>query len=221
MVKKVNTKSSKSRSNLDAVVREKLREAILNGEMPNGAHLSEIKISEQFGVSRTPVREALCALAADGLVEMFPNRGAFAKSPTGEVKRELADMYTFLMGLAGRISAEKIAETDVARIERLVNSLSTLSADDFEDTRWQINDLIRNICGSSVVNEMLRTVENRMPRPVMPLVANSHMRSEIQHGYTYLVTALKRRKNDVAEKAARDVMQLNMGTMPLAQVGAA
>lgn len=53
-----------------------LREAILDGDLPAGAHLGEVEIAERLGLSRTPVREALTRLAAEGLVELEAHRGA-------------------------------------------------------------------------------------------------------------------------------------------------
>ncbi len=53
-----------------------LRDVILRGELPAGARLGEVELAERLGVSRTPVREALSRLAAEGLVQLVPNRGA-------------------------------------------------------------------------------------------------------------------------------------------------
>jgi DNA-binding GntR family transcriptional regulator len=53
-----------------------LRGVILAGELPAGARLGEVELAERLGVSRTPVREALGRLAAEGLVQIVPNRGA-------------------------------------------------------------------------------------------------------------------------------------------------
>ena len=53
-----------------------LRELIMGGELAAGARLGEVELADRLGVSRTPVREALSRLAAEGLVELAPNRGA-------------------------------------------------------------------------------------------------------------------------------------------------
>ena len=64
-----------------------LRELILHGDFPAGARLGEVELAERIGVSRTPVREALTRLAAEGLVEIVPNRGARVASWTvGELE---------------------------------------------------------------------------------------------------------------------------------------
>ena len=221
MTKKMNVKA-RGRHNLDAMVREKIREDILGGTLADGAHLSEIKISEQYGVSRTPVREALCALAADGLIEMFPNRGAFVKAPDASAREQLHETYVFLNGLAAQLACTKLSETDIARMERLVATMGNMPGDTFEDTRWQFTDMLRAFANSTVLSEMLMMVERRLPRPMMPVVENVQHALAIQQGYSVVVNAFKRQKPESAEKAMRDVMELNMETVPaVAAVGAA
>lgn len=73
---------------------DKLRVEILSEQIRGGGKLTEQAICTKYGVSRTPVREALKALAAEGLVEMIPNRGAFAH---GLSEAELRDLYTIRM----------------------------------------------------------------------------------------------------------------------------
>jgi DNA-binding GntR family transcriptional regulator len=88
-------------------VHDSLRERILAGELEGGTRLHQEKLSEDLGVSRTPVREALTRLAAEGLVELLPNRGARVAAVT------LADMqaaFEARLGLepfAARLAAEK------------------------------------------------------------------------------------------------------------------
>ena len=69
-----------------------LREQILAGLIPAGARLGESDLAEQLAVSRTPVREALSRLAAEGLVDLVPNRGARVASWTTEQLREIFEL---------------------------------------------------------------------------------------------------------------------------------
>ena len=117
-------------SNLDTMVRESLRDKILNGELDGGFHLSELKISKDYNVSRTPVREALCALAADGLVEMVPHRGAFVTHVPTSTKVDQLQSYSLFLGLAAKLAAEK------ASIEALMD-LETAFAFTQDDARRQ------------------------------------------------------------------------------------
>lgn len=69
-----------------------LRERILSGRIPAGARLGEADLAEQLAVSRTPVREALSRLAAEGLVDLVPNRGARVAVWTSDQLREIFEL---------------------------------------------------------------------------------------------------------------------------------
>src|SRR3954454_17732051 len=85
-----------------------LQARVLSGEFPSGTRLRQETLAEEFGVSRTPVREALRKLQATGLVELQPNRGALVR---GLSLREIRDAYEVraeLEALAAELAAERI-----------------------------------------------------------------------------------------------------------------
>lgn len=86
-------------------VADELRRAILASHHRPGDRLIEDKLSAQMGVSRVPVREALRALAAEGLVEMRPRRGATVATMTAELARDLVEVRATLEGLNARLAA--------------------------------------------------------------------------------------------------------------------
>ncbi|MBU6503561.1 MAG: GntR family transcriptional regulator, partial [Burkholderiales bacterium] len=88
-------------------VAELLRQRIFSRELEPGSWIDELRLAEQYGISRTPLREALKVLAAEGLVTMKVRRGAYV---TEVSERDLADVY-HLLGLleadaAGVVAAE-------------------------------------------------------------------------------------------------------------------
>ena len=82
--------------NLREVVYEKIKDAIVTGLIPAGSKLSEIELSKQFDVSRTPVREAIRQLAETGLVSLMARRGAYVLLPTA---KDTVDLYEIRMAL--------------------------------------------------------------------------------------------------------------------------
>ena len=93
---------------------------ILNGLYQPGDNLIETKLSEELGVSRTPVREALRQLELEGLVQSIPNKGAIVK---GISTQDIEDIYTIRMlieGLAARWAAEKITEEELEELNEAV-----------------------------------------------------------------------------------------------------
>lgn len=87
---------------------EVIKEKILMGILKPGDPLVEVKLAEELGVSRTPIREALRQLELEGLVYSIPHKGAFVAGVTAQ---DIEDIYTIRMlldGLAARWAAQKI-----------------------------------------------------------------------------------------------------------------
>ena len=100
-----------------------VRELILRGEFPAGARLGEVELAERLGVSRTPVREALGRLAAEGLVEIVPNRGARVTSWT---VAELEGVFDLRVALEPRLTALAVPHAgphDVAALDELAHAM--------------------------------------------------------------------------------------------------
>ena len=100
-------------------VAELLRQRIFNRDLEPGAWIDELKLAEEYGISRTPLREALKVLAAEGLVTMKVRRGAYV---TEVSEKDLADVYHLLSLLesdAVGVVAERATEAQVAELEAL------------------------------------------------------------------------------------------------------
>lgn len=91
---------------------ERLRDAILAGRVVPGQRLVANDLMEQLGVSRGSIREALQRLAADGLIDITPNRGAMVRRLSREQVRELFQIRINLEGLGARLAAEQITKAD-------------------------------------------------------------------------------------------------------------
>jgi DNA-binding GntR family transcriptional regulator len=98
----------------EAVTR--LRDLITEGTLEPGSKVSEKGLCELFGISRTPLREALKVLATEGLVVLLPHRGARVASITGNELAELFPVMGALEGLAGELACVRITEAMLAEI---------------------------------------------------------------------------------------------------------
>jgi DNA-binding GntR family transcriptional regulator len=94
-------------ASLQSRVAAQIREGIVTGDYPAGAGLSEVTLSEELGVSRTPVREALKQLATEGLVEIVPRVGTFVAEPSRRDIAELFELCEVFGGLAARLAAQR------------------------------------------------------------------------------------------------------------------
>lgn len=102
-----------------------LRTAILANEISAGSRLLEADVAEQMGVSRAPVREAIRHLEQEGLVEIFPHRGAVV---VGLPEAEIDAIYELRAVIEGRAIAaamDVVGETELARLEALIDDMRT------------------------------------------------------------------------------------------------
>jgi DNA-binding GntR family transcriptional regulator len=90
---------------------------VLSGATPVGTRLRQEALADEFGVSRTPIREALRQLQATGLVELLPNRGAVVRGPSAREIREAYEVRAELEGLAAELAAERISDRDLRRLQ--------------------------------------------------------------------------------------------------------
>jgi DNA-binding GntR family transcriptional regulator len=109
----------KSGASLHGDLLSRLRDYIVEGNLPDGGRVPERELCEMFGISRTPLREALKVLASEGLLELLPNRGARVRTLSERDLAELFDVMGGLEALAGRLACENITDEEVAEIERL------------------------------------------------------------------------------------------------------
>jgi DNA-binding GntR family transcriptional regulator len=96
-----------------------LRDLILHGQFAAGARLGEVELAERLGVSRTPVREALTRLAAEGLVELVPNRGARVASWSVSELEGVFDLRSTVEPLLTGHAVTRARPTDVAALDEL------------------------------------------------------------------------------------------------------
>jgi len=102
----------------DQVVR-KLRTLLVEGRIAAGAKLNERELSERLQVSRTPLREAIKQLAAEGLVELKPHRGAVAIALDEAEVRHSFELMAALEGLSGELAAQRITDPELQSVRAL------------------------------------------------------------------------------------------------------
>ncbi|MDP2418679.1 MAG: GntR family transcriptional regulator [Hydrogenophaga sp.] len=119
-------------------VAELLRQRIFSRELEPGSWIDELKIADEYGISRTPLREALKVLAAEGLVTMKVRRGAYV---TEVSDKDLADVYHLLALLesdAAAVVAQHASDAEHAELQALHAELEAATAD--RDRFFAINE---------------------------------------------------------------------------------
>ncbi|MDP3190681.1 GntR family transcriptional regulator [Rhodoferax sp.] len=106
------------RPTLHNVVVSRIRDMIIEGQLPTGVRIHEGRVGQQLGVSRTPLREALKVLANEGLVELIPNRGATVRKLTAKEVRDMLAVLTTLEELAGSLTCQNASDADIQEVRR-------------------------------------------------------------------------------------------------------
>ena len=137
-------------------VADKLREQIFSKKLLPGSWLDEQSLAEQFGISRTPMREAIKVLASEGLVTIKMRRGAYV---TEVFRSDLEQIFTILSLLevqAAKEAATKASEAQLNLLDHLHHRLETAAADRDIEQFFEINvkfhELIQEIAGNRWMN---------------------------------------------------------------------
>jgi DNA-binding GntR family transcriptional regulator len=103
-----------------------IREGILAGTFAPGSHITARQLAEATGLSRTPVREAMRQLDAEGLISVVPNRGAFVASWTEKEIEQIYELRVLLESFAAQVAAERINDEQSAELKLLSDEMSRL-----------------------------------------------------------------------------------------------
>lgn len=148
--------------NASVAATELIRAAILDGRLEPGQRLKEEELARELGISRTPVREALLFLQAEGLVESVPNRGATVRSYEPEEIEDMYQLRALLEGHAAHRAATRISEDDIRRLHESNARFAKLrAADDVVDLIKEnlvFHNIILEAAGSERLSSMVRKV---------------------------------------------------------------
>ena len=106
-------------SSLHVHAAQRLRQMLVENRIAPGAKLNERELSEVLKVSRTPLREAIKMLAAEGLVELLPNRGAIAVALDEQSIRDTFEVMAGLEGMSGELAAQRVTDAELAEIQAM------------------------------------------------------------------------------------------------------
>lgn len=148
---------SLSRPSLHIELVNRLQSMIVDGKLLPGSKVPEKDLCEQFGVSRTPLREALKVLAADGLISLEPNRGAWVSKVTLEELREVFPVMGALEALSGELACANITDEQIAYVRDLHNEMVQHFKDENLDAYFQVNQKIHEAILEAADNATLST----------------------------------------------------------------
>lgn len=143
------------RLTLPEAAAERLRVMITEGGLAPGGRLNERELSEQLGVSRTPLREAFRMLAAEGLIVQLPNRGAQVVALGEDDVRQAFDVMGALEGLAGELACERVTEADLVLLRGLQADMEAAHARHDLPAYYRINRAVHEKMSGIAANPVL------------------------------------------------------------------
>ncbi|MCP1365669.1 GntR family transcriptional regulator, partial [Halomonas sp. BBD48] len=153
---------------LHGEVATRIRSMIDEGTLTPGSRVPEKQLCEQFGVSRTPLREALKVLASEGFVELLPNRGARVAKLTRDTLQNTFEVMSSLEGLSGELACERITETELDDIEALHRQMVThYKNGDMREyllVNQQIHEALVVASNNAVLIEVYKNLNQRVRR---------------------------------------------------------
>jgi DNA-binding GntR family transcriptional regulator len=195
-------------TSLRGKVFNQLQNDILNGLYQPGDSLIETKLSEELGVSRTPIREAIRQLELEGLVQSFPNKGAVVK---GISSKDIEDIYTIRMlieGLAARWATEKITPEELDELKEAVEleEFYTIRNDTEHllksDSRF--HEIVYKACKSKPLIHTLSTFHHYVQRARVASMSSPGRAQQVLEEHKAILNAIIGGRAEMAEKLATE-----------------
>jgi len=194
------------------LVVQRLRHAIIAGELPPGSWLRQVELSTIAGVSRTPIREALMQLASEGLVAMHPHKGVMAMPLSLDEFQDLYLVRDAVEPIAARLSAERMASDNVRRMECLLAELE-MRVDDFRAflaIEGQMRALQYGSCGRPNLSRVVESFRERAARYLHLFAAiDGHTRDKLRLD-SAMVSAYRAHDGVTAERLTREALRMTV-----------
>lgn len=147
-------------------LREAIEEEVATGKLTPGTHLDEIELAKRFGVSRTPIREALSLLAGEGVVEIRPRRGAVVANVTPQRLVEMFEVMAELEAMCARLAARRMSSIELVGLEKAHEgcheAAQRLDSDAYFYANEQFHHLIYAASHNSFLSDQAHALQRRL-----------------------------------------------------------
>jgi len=201
----------KPRKSLAAVAADNLREFILLGKLGPGMPVRERDLAEAFGISRTPLKEALRILESEGLIDYGPTRRPVVADPSLDEINDWLRVQGALEALAGELACEFATDKQLARIEHLNTSIKEARDSDGQLEAFRrdmaFHDAIVEASGNRALFESHATYNARLWRVRFLSSQRVESREGTRREHLEIVEALKARDAAAAQRALKQHLQ--------------
>ena len=147
-------------------LKQTIEDEIVAGTLPLGARLDEVQLAERFGVSRTPIREAIIQLTMTGLVETKPRKGATVSTPEPQHLQAMFEAMAEIEAACGRLAARRLIPEDEAALQEALAACKRAADAGDSEAYYQENYIFHTViyraCRNSFLEEQARQLSRRL-----------------------------------------------------------
>lgn len=207
----LNTIQSVSRRSLHDEVVERLRDFVVEGDLTAGQKIPEKELCERLGISRTPLREALKVLAADGLITLIPNRGAVVRELTRADIEEVFPVMGTLEALAGELACQHITDDELVHIqnvhERMLGHFKADQLTEYFHCNREIHECILAAARNRTLASHCQSLATRLRRARYLANISSGRWAEAMAEHEAMMVALQNRDGEALARMMRSHLQ--------------
>jgi DNA-binding GntR family transcriptional regulator len=184
-----------------------LKTEIIKGSLKPGNKLSEGKIAKQMEVSRTPIREALRELAAEGFVKISPNQGVVVSNASIKDIQEVLQIRGVLEGLAARLVTKTINKEEIKELENYLKQMEYYTSKDdalaFSEMDAEFHELILNICRNNRLIQIRKNLSDQAHRyRIKSLSVPGRLKHSLKE-HREIVEALMQKDSEQADRLSQ------------------
>lgn len=185
-------------------VADRLRDQIYQHELTPGDAIDEMALCERYGISRTPLREALKVLSSEGLIELIPRRGSFVRSMDIEELNELFPVMAVLEGLCAREAVENCAPADLQQLETMHEKLEEYvkqgNIDAYYEQNFVFHQAVQDLSGNKWLQRIIGDLRKvlRLARH-MQLTIPGRLEESLEE-HRQIMQAFSKQDPDLAEQ---------------------
>jgi DNA-binding GntR family transcriptional regulator len=207
------------------VATDLIRRAILTGQLKPGDRLREVDLAGRLGISRTPIREALLILQAEGTVDATPNRGARVHEITLDEVIDFAEIRSALQVHAAYRAATRITEEQLARLDASCDEAQRLLVDGGDDLvaiadgNLDFHDVVVEAAGSPALTRAVKAITRR---PLVHFLHTVPAPGSQERALRYcreIAAELRRRDADAARRTMRELTDYVLANLRAHQAG--
>ncbi len=188
------------KSTISTQVAQELRRRILAGTYAAGEKLQQELIAAELGVSRSPVREALGQLEAEGLVILTPQKGAQVSPISRDEISELFELRLLVEPHLLALSIPEMTDADVKKATSIISEMADIGVDGWSDANWRLHETLYNPAGRPGMVKLLRRTHETIGRYIRMQVMATNGRPDAHREHKLILEAC--RKRDVAKATA-------------------